>query len=78
MAKSKTATTGMVTAGTVTKVSRKNALRFLAGKTGVATKDGPAFETLVAERAYSIYLEEGCPDGKHLDHWLRAESELRA
>ena len=73
MAKTKTITTG-----NVTKVSRKNALRFLAGKTGVGGKDGGLPEGLVAERAYKIYLEEGCPDGRHLDHWLRAESELRA
>ena len=63
--------------GTVSKVSRKNALRFLAGKTGVA---GPSStlvnEDLVAERAYLIYLEEGRPDGRHLDHWLRAKEEL--
>jgi Protein of unknown function (DUF2934) len=61
--------------GSVSKVSRKNALKFLANKTGVGTP-GPAQET-IAERAYRIYLEEGCPDGRHLDHWLRAESELR-
>jgi hypothetical protein len=73
MAKSKAATNG-----TVTKVSRKNALRFLAGKTGVAGGGKESLEALVAERAYTIYLEEGCPDGRHLDHWLRAESELRA
>jgi len=31
----------------------------------------------VAKRAYLIYLEEGCPSGRHLDHWLKAEEELR-
>jgi hypothetical protein len=67
--------------GTISKVSRKNALRFLAGKTGVAgSASSPtlANEGDVAERAYLIYLEEGCPDGRHLDHWLRAEAELRS
>jgi hypothetical protein len=69
-----------ITTGSVTKVSRKNALRFLANKTGTAgtgSKEG-SLEASVAERAYCIYLEEGRPEGKHLDHWLRAESELRA
>ena len=30
----------------------------------------------VAARAYGFYLEEGCPDGRHMDHWARAEREL--
>jgi hypothetical protein len=34
-------------------------------------------ETDIARRAYLIYLEEGCPQGRHLEHWVRAESELR-
>jgi hypothetical protein len=66
--------------GAVSKVSRKNALRFLAGKTGVASSPSAALldEGEVAQRAYRIYLEEGCPEGRHLDHWLRAETEARA
>jgi hypothetical protein len=59
-----------------TKVSRKNALRFLPGKTAVAGPEN--FEAQVAARAYCIYLEQGCPEGRHLDHWFQAESELRA
>lgn len=31
---------------------------------------------MIEERAYQIWEEEGCPDGKHLDHWLRAEREV--
>jgi hypothetical protein len=30
----------------------------------------------VALHAFSIYLAEGCPDGRHLEHWTRAEQEL--
>ena len=62
----------------ITKVSRKNGLRLLAGKTGVAGTAADAEVGDVAQRAYLIYLAEGCPDGRHLDHWLRAESELSA
>lgn len=29
-------------------------------------------------RSYYIWLEEGRPHGRDLDHWLRAESELKA
>jgi HSP20 family molecular chaperone IbpA len=32
----------------------------------------------IAGRAYAFYLAEGAQDGGHLDHWLRAESEVLA
>jgi hypothetical protein len=32
----------------------------------------------IGVRAYEIYVSEGCPAGNDLDHWLRAEKELRA
>ena len=28
------------------------------------------------ERAYQIWEEEGRPEGREVDHWLQAESEL--
>lgn len=31
----------------------------------------------IAAQAYQIYLREGCIEGSDLDHWLRAEAELR-
>ena len=31
----------------------------------------------IAAQAYQIYLREGCAEGRDLDHWLRAEEELR-
>ena len=33
-------------------------------------------EQTIRERAYAIWEEEGRPDGKELDHWLRAEAEI--
>jgi hypothetical protein len=30
----------------------------------------------IAARAYEIWVEEGYPDGKEQEHWLRAEQEL--
>jgi hypothetical protein len=32
--------------------------------------------TRIQERAYHLWLEEGRPDGRHEEHWRRAESEL--
>jgi hypothetical protein len=34
-----------------------------------------AKEQAIRERAYAIWEEEGRPEGRHLDHWLRAEAE---
>lgn len=31
---------------------------------------------LTAKRAYEIWENEGRPDGRHLDHWLKAEKEF--
>ena len=30
----------------------------------------------IAERAKEIWREEGCPQGKDLEHWVRAEREV--
>ena len=30
----------------------------------------------IAKRAYSIWEAEGRPDGRDIDHWLRAEAEI--
>jgi len=35
-------------------------------------------ESMVAERAYDIWMLSGCPDGKEVEHWLQAEEELRS
>jgi hypothetical protein len=32
-------------------------------------------ERTIGERAYAIWQEEGEPEGKHHEHWLRAEQE---
>jgi Protein of unknown function (DUF2934) len=31
----------------------------------------------IRRRAYEIWEREGWPHGRHLDHWLRAASEIR-
>jgi hypothetical protein len=33
-------------------------------------------EQAIRERAYAIWEEEGRPDGRDLDHWLRAEAKI--
>ncbi|HLJ20034.1 MAG TPA: DUF2934 domain-containing protein [Stellaceae bacterium] len=32
----------------------------------------------IARRAYNIWEDEGRPSGRELDHWLRAEAEVKA
>ncbi len=41
----------------------------------IAGSDGPK-DDRVRKRAYLIWLNEGQPHGRDLDHWLRAEWEL--
>lgn len=31
----------------------------------------------IATRAYFIYVSEGCPPGREMQHWLDAEAQLR-
>lgn len=32
----------------------------------------------IAARAYQIFVERGCPEGRDLEHWLEAEAQLSA
>jgi len=41
-----------------------------------ATNSTPSHDEIAAQ-AYQIYLREGCAEGRDMDHWLRAEAELR-
>ena len=33
---------------------------------------------MIAQRARQIWKAAGCPEGHDLEHWLQAETELRA
>jgi hypothetical protein len=33
-------------------------------------------ERAVRERAFSIWEQEGCPEGRSLSNWLQAEAEI--
>jgi hypothetical protein len=35
-------------------------------------------EQAIRERAYAIWEEEGRPDGRDREHWLRAEAEINS
>jgi hypothetical protein len=32
----------------------------------------------ISERAYALWQREGCPHGRDMDHWLKAEREVSA
>lgn len=34
-------------------------------------------EADIATCAYFLYVNEGCPTGREMDHWLEAEARLR-
>ena len=48
----------------------------MAKKTVQLTAISHPDRSLVAQRAYEIWQREGCPEGRDMEHWLRAESEL--
>jgi hypothetical protein len=58
--------------------SKKVVASAVAAKVGRASAaEAPGFtEADVAVRAYEIYLSEGRPEGRHLEHWQRATVEL--
>jgi hypothetical protein len=64
--------------GTSTKTSTKAVRTTVAAKVGHASAHGAPRPTAadVALRAYEIYVREGRPDGRHLEHWVMAENEL--
>jgi Protein of unknown function (DUF2934) len=43
----------------------------------VSTPNASLTHSDIALRAYELYLAGGAMPGRDLDHWLRAESELR-
>jgi uncharacterized protein YoxC len=38
----------------------------------------PKHDEDIRQIAYKLWQEEGCPDGRHLDHWFKAEAIWRA
>ena len=39
---------------------------------------GGISEEAIRERAYHIWLREGCPHGRDHEHWVKAQVELEA
>lgn len=39
------------------------------GKNGITQQQ-------IQDLAYLLYVQEGCPEGRHVQHWLEAESRL--
>lgn len=41
-----------------------------------ARTETEALHCRIAERAYALWEQEGCPHGRDVDHWLQAETEV--
>jgi len=48
-----------------------------AGELNHNKTDFPPYADEVAARAYLSYINEGFPHGRHVEHWLDAEAEIR-
>lgn len=55
---------------------RKEAGEAVQASAGSVVMAAPGWDD-IARRAYEIFEREGRPDGRHVEHWLRAEAELR-
>jgi len=61
------------------KAKRKSAAKTVAKAANEAEKvtcGDTALDDQIRERAYVIWIEEGQPHGRDLEHWLRARDEL--
>jgi len=41
-------------------------------------KDKQITHEQISQRAYEIFVERGCPEGRDMEHWLEAETQLKA
>jgi hypothetical protein len=60
------------------KTSTKTLRGVLAPKVTHFSANRTVTDEDVAVRAYLIWQREGRPEGRHVEHWLAAEAELRA
>jgi hypothetical protein len=47
-------------------------------ETALSTASSAPSKDAIAAHAYELWVADGYQHGKHEDHWLRAEAELRA
>jgi hypothetical protein len=59
-----------------TNKSTKAVRTTVAAKVSHASSVAAPTHAEVAARAYEIYEREGRPEGRHLEHWVQAETEL--
>lgn len=60
-------------------------LKNVVKKNGISTKLTHAVEKIsyqisqadIAARAFNIWINDGCPTGKEMEHWLEAERQLK-
>ncbi len=56
---------------------KKEPLAQAAGRESAqAVSDGGEVQQRIAVRAYELYRERGCSDGRALDDWLEAERDI--
>ena len=73
------ACTGAAAPSGTTAAKRKTASIKDSGKSGCAvevTRTDAVDHSAIAHRAWEIWQREGCPEGRELEHWLKAEQEL--
>jgi hypothetical protein len=65
------------TAQKSTRTRKPTAPATLTSDSSTITSNGTLSHDDIAARAYELFLVEGAPHGRDVEHWLRAEHELR-
>ena len=60
-----------------TKTSVMTVMPPAPARTAAVAKRAPT-EDEIAVRAYELFLQEGAANGRDMEHWLRAEEELKS
>jgi hypothetical protein len=50
--------------------------RYVSQRGSMSMADDTELERRIRERAFEIWLDEGCPDGRDKAHWERARREI--
>ena len=65
------------TAPKTTRTRKPTAPASITSDSSTIPRNGTLSHDDIAARAYELFLVEGGPHGRDVEHWLRAEHELR-
>ena len=58
------------------KILSQNVRPTSANKEEIQSSDHRLSTEEISQKAYELYLQQGCPEGRAIDHWLEAEASI--